>query len=197
MSWVSKFHNCFLGCSETKASCIWGLLVLSFIESSIPMFQHFNIPVCWSVNCMSWVFNSRYVQKLKIDLYLRPFTNAIYGKFDLYCLYLFNCTCTILVCKLCFLFQTILDLWPVLILEVFSIEMSQRVKFLVTFLTVFFLVFKLYKSGLYITTYFGHGQCFIWAFSILIFLLFNVFKNLKSNHHQLFHTIFPVAMLQF
>ena len=34
-------------------------------------------------------------------------------------------------------------------------------QFLVTFLAVFFLVCKLYKSGLYILTYFEHGHYFI------------------------------------
>ena len=63
---------------------------MPFIESLIPIFQHFNDPAFRAVNCMSWLFNFRYVQKLKIDLYSRPFTTAIHRKFDLYCLYLFR-----------------------------------------------------------------------------------------------------------
>ena len=48
--------------------------------------------------------------------------------------------CTVLVYKLILLFPTILDLWPVLILEIFSswdIKKGQF-RFLVTFLDVFF-----------------------------------------------------------
>ena len=91
--------------------------------------------------------------------------------------------CTFLVCKSFLLFQTILDLWLVLILEIFSswgIKKSQF-QFLVSFLAVFFLACKLYKSGLYIITYFEHGQCFIWRFLVFRFLVFTVFKYLKFN----------------
>ena len=35
---------------------------------------------------------------------------------------------------------------------------------------IFFLACKLYKSGLYITRYFRHGQCFIWEFSVSAFI---------------------------
>ena len=63
-------------------------------------------------------------------------------------------------------------------------------QFLVTFLAVFS-VCKLYKSGLYIITYFGHRQCFIWGFLVLSFLDFSIYRNLKSNHHLLFRVIFP------
>ena len=39
---VGKFHSFFLTCSENEARCyIWGLLALSFIDSSIPIFQYF------------------------------------------------------------------------------------------------------------------------------------------------------------
>ena len=34
----------------------------------------------------------------------------------------------------------------------------------------FFLVCKLHKLGLYIATYFGHGQCFVWEFLALILI---------------------------
>ena len=33
-----------------------------------------------------------------------------------------------------------------------------------------FLVWKLYKLWFYLTTYFGHGQCFVWEFLILAFV---------------------------
>ena len=36
--------------------------------------------------------------------------------------------------------------------------------------TAIFLVWKLYKLCLYLTTYFGHGQCFVWEFLILAFV---------------------------
>ena len=65
--------------------------------------------------------------------------------------FFWSANCTILVCKLCLLFQTILDLWSVLILEIFSgwdIKKGQfqfsswdikqgQFQFLVTFLAVF------------------------------------------------------------
>ena len=34
---------------------------------------------------------------------------------------------------------------------------------------MFFLVCKLNKLGIYVTTYFGHAQCFIWVFLVLAF----------------------------
>ena len=97
-----------------------------------------------------------------MDLYLRAFSTAIYQKFDLYYLCLFRIflwseNCAVLVCKLC-LFQTMLDLWLVLILETFSskdINKSQF-QFLVTF-SNFFSSLEI----LLIITYFEHGQCFI------------------------------------
>ena len=106
---------------------------------------------------------------------------------------------TVLVCRLCLLFQIILDLWPVLILKAHSSEISRRVSFNCYLLfSCFVLVCKLYKLGLYITTYFEHGQCFIWGFLVFSFLVFSVYKNPKSNHHLLFLAIFPdLEMLQF
>ena len=35
---------------------------------------------------------------------------------------------------------------------------------------MFFLASKLFKSGLYITRSFRHGQCFVWEFSVLAFV---------------------------
>ena len=75
--------------------------------------------------------------------------------------------------------------------------MKGQVQFLITFLTVF-LVHKLCTSGLYIIAYFENGQCFIWGFLVFSFLVFNVYKNLISNHHLLFLAIIPdLDMLQF
>ena len=34
----------------------------------------------------------------------------------------------------------------------------------------FFLVFKLCSLGFFITTYFGHGKCFIWEFLVFAFI---------------------------
>ena len=54
------------------------------------------------------------------------------------------------------------------------------------------------KSGLYIITYVGHGQYFIWGFLVFSFLVFSVYKNLKFNQHLRFLAIFPDReMLQF
>ena len=85
---------------------IWWILVLSFMESSIPTFQyffqlffiwsvncssHFLVPFCWSVNCI-WVepLISEMSKSLNMDLYLRAFSIAIYRKFNLYYLRLFR-----------------------------------------------------------------------------------------------------------
>ena len=76
---------------------------------------------------------------------MRPFNSAIYGKFHLFYLcqfrlFFWSVHCTVLVCKLCHLFQTILDLWPVLILEVFNHCDIKKglLEFLLTLLTAFF-----------------------------------------------------------
>ena len=61
---------------------------------------------------------------------------------------------------------------------------------LVTFLAVFFLVCKLYNSGLYVIKYFGQRKCFIWRNLVFSFLLFSVYKSRKSNHQLLFLAIF-------
>ena len=87
---------------------------------------------------------------------------------------------TILVCKLCLLFQTILDLLSVLIVEIFSgwdIKKGQF-QFIVTFLVVIFWSVNC-TSGLYFITFFEHGQCFIWGFLVFSFSVFSVFKYLK------------------
>ena len=99
--------------------------------------------------------------------------------------FFWSANCTILVCKLCLLFQTILDLWPVLILEIFSswdIKKGQF-QFLVTFFTVFFWSVNC-TSGLYIITYIEHGQCFIWGFLVNIesVLLLVLVKYMLCSH---------------
>ena len=94
--------------------------------------------------------------------------------------FFWSANCPILVCKWCLLFQTFLDLWPVLILEIFSswdIKNGQF-QFLVTFLSVTFWSVDC-TSGLYIITYFEHGQCFISGFLVFSLSVFSVFKYLK------------------
>ena len=78
-------------------------------------------------------------RSLNMNLYLRTFSIAICQKFNLYYLHLFRLFYS-MVSKLCLLFQTILDLWPVLILEIFSSCDIQKDQFpfLVTFSAVFF-----------------------------------------------------------
>ena len=82
--------------------------------------SHILVPFCWSVNCTSWTFD------LNMNIYLRALSVAILQKFDFYYLcqfrfFFWSANCTILVCKLCLLSQTILNLWPVLILEIFLV----------------------------------------------------------------------------
>ena len=78
------------------------------MESSLPTLQYFFCifylvcklfkglfqPVCQSVNCMSWVFESEHISEISsngsINIFLRPCSIAIYGKFYLYCLYHFR-----------------------------------------------------------------------------------------------------------
>ena len=127
-------------------------------------------------------------RSLNMNLYLTAFSIAI--RFVLFVpiqRFFWPANCKILVFKLCLLFQTILDLWPVLMLEIFGywdIKKGQC-QLLVTFLVVFFWA-VMYKSGLYIIIYFEHGKCFIWGFLVFTILVFSVFKYLK------FLAIFPV-----
>ena len=104
MSRVSKFNNFFVICSEIKARRIiegfqycflWKVqfqlssTFSSFFSTGLLIAQiTFLVPICWSVNCISWVFDFRNLQKL--NLYLRAFSTAIYQKFDLYYLCLFK-----------------------------------------------------------------------------------------------------------
>ena len=72
MSWVSKFNNFFLTCTETEARFIFEgfniVLYRKFISDSLILFCFFYLvcklfkglfqSLCQSVNCMSWVFES-------------------------------------------------------------------------------------------------------------------------------------------
>ena len=72
MSWVSKFSNFFLTCTETEARFIFEgfniVLYGKFISDSPILFCFFYLvckmckglfqSLCQSVNCMSWVFES-------------------------------------------------------------------------------------------------------------------------------------------
>ena len=72
MSWVSKFNNFFLTCTETEARFIFKdfniVLYEKFISDSPKLFS-FSLSACksfkglfqplsQSVNCMSWIFES-------------------------------------------------------------------------------------------------------------------------------------------
>ena len=123
-------------------------------------------------------------RSLNMNLYLRAFSIAIYQKvlFVLFVpiqTFFWSANCTILVCKSCSLFQTILDLWPMLILEIFSSwDIKCQFQFLITFLAV--------VSGLQIVqirSVYHHiikrGQCFNWGFLVFSILVLSVLKYLK------------------
>ena len=74
---------------------------------------------------------------------------------------------------------------------------KSQFQFLVTFLAVFFMAFKLYKSGLYIITYFDHRQCFILGLLVFSFLVSSVFKYLKSTFSRSFSRSGQVTVLVF
>ena len=72
MSWVNKFNNFFLTCTETEARFIFEdfniVLYGKFVSNSpirfllfylvCKLFRELFQPLCQSVNCMSWVFES-------------------------------------------------------------------------------------------------------------------------------------------
>ena len=90
--------------------------------------------------------------------------------------FFWSVNCTILVCKLYLLFQTILNLWPVLILEIFSgwdIKKGQF-QFLVTFLAVFFWSVNCTK----LICIFSYTE----SISILVFSVFKYFKSIFSSN---------------
>ena len=110
---------------------------------------------------LRWTFGFRDVQKLKLEFIFESFKYCYLSKFRIV-LFLPIQTFFLSVSKLCLLFETILDLWSVLILEIFSswdIKKGQF-QFLVTLLAVFFWSVNC-TSGLYIITYFEHENCFI------------------------------------
>ena len=110
--------------------------------------------------------------------------------------FFWSANCTVLVSKLCLLFQTILDLWPVLILGIFSslIIKKAQFQFLVSFLVVFFWSVNCANQICIAASYFKHGQCFIWGFLVFRFLAFSVLSILNL----LFSAIFPdLEMLKF
>ena len=106
MSQNWKFHNSFLTWSENETRCIFedvwychswkvqfqlSCIFLKFFSSGLSIAQvTFLVTFYRSANCVSWVLISGTYRTLNINLYLRPFSTAIYGKFDLYCLYLSN-----------------------------------------------------------------------------------------------------------
>ena len=90
--------------------------------------------------------------------------------------FFWSVNCTILVCKLYLLFQTILNLWPVLILEIFSgwdIKKGQF-QFLVTFLAVFFWSVNCAK----LVCIFSYTE----SISMLVFSVFKYFKSIFSSN---------------
>ena len=121
---------------------IWAILVLSFMESSIPTFQYlFKLFFIWSVNWSShffspfllvsklyelslWVIEliSEMSSNVSVNLYSRPFSIAIYGKFYLCFLYysdfFWSVNCTNLVWKLYIIFRKYQDIQILFILEI-------------------------------------------------------------------------------
>ena len=104
----------------------------------------------WSVNCTVMVSKLCLISQTTLNLW-EVLILEIFSSWDIkkgqfqflvtfLAVFFWSVNCTILACKLCLLFQTILNLWPVLILEIFSgwdIKKGQF-QFLVTFLAVFF-----------------------------------------------------------
>ena len=138
-----------------------------------------------------------------MNLYLRAFSIALYQMLDLHYLpiqtFFWSANCTILVCKFFLLFQTILDLWPVLISEIFRCWDLKKAQFNSQLLfQLFFLVCKLYKSGLSIITFLHMGN-------IRVYYLFKGFQYLAFQFLEflsilslVFLAIFPVLeMLKF
>ena len=107
------------------------------------------------------------------------------------------------------LFQTILDLWPVLILEIFSSWNIKKGQFqLVTFLAVVFLFCKFYirsVNQVCISSHiFEHGQRFMWrflGFSFLVFILsllfLAIFPHLEMSKFWSVNYVCQVCKLYF
>ena len=136
MSWVSKFNNFFLTCTENKARFIFeGFNILrygKFISESLIIFLIFlsgllYFSVTLSVNKLYkwslWIIEHTWEmsRNVSIDLYLRPCSIAIYGKFYLYYLYHLRLFWSVNwenpVCKLCITFWKCQDTQTLLILK--------------------------------------------------------------------------------
>ena len=119
VNYMSRVHIFFSDMLRKLGKvCIWRLLILSFLESSIPAFQHiFSFFSSSLYNCSSHSFSailkvsklcviipwtighiSQMSRNISIDLYLRSFSIAIYWK--IYLCSLSYCR-LFLVCKLC------------------------------------------------------------------------------------------------
>ena len=135
MSWVSKFNNFLLPCSETEARFIFEgfniVLYGKFVSDSPALFLLFFYLVCilfeglFQPLCQSVLVESVLVDmysNVSDNLYLRPCSIAIYGKSCLYCLYhlrlfFWSVNCENLVCKLCITFCKCQDTKILFILE--------------------------------------------------------------------------------
>ena len=112
--------------------------------------------------------------------------------------FFWSANCTFLVCKLCLLLQIILDLWSVLILEIFSswnIKTGQF-QFLVTFFSIFFWSVNC-TSGLEIRSAYHRifWTWFTWGFLVFSFLVFSVFKYIKFTLSSSFSWSWNVEVL--
>ena len=106
------------------------------------------------------------------------------------------CNYTILVCKLCLLFQAILDLWPVLILGIFSCWDIKKCQFqfLVTFLIAFLWSVNCANQVCISSHILNMGNILFEGFYYLVFW-FLAFLSILS---LVFLAIFPVLeMLKF
>ena len=130
MSRVIKLHNCFLTCWETETR-----FILSFMETSNRTFSFFHVVCKLLKSILNHFLLVRILYELTLWFQRCPEALALIYIWDLLDCHLwknwFVCTysvwflfvpiqtffwsvnCTSLVCKLCMLFQTILDLWAV------------------------------------------------------------------------------------
>ena len=142
-----------------------------FTESSFPTLQYFFSffhlvcklskglfqPLCQSLNCMSWVFEScnKHIsdmfRSLSINFYLRPCSIAIYGKFYLYCLYHFRLISGLLIVwfiKYALSFESAKIHKHCLHWSVFSADINRKIIFnCFPLFKLFLLVSKLYESS--------------------------------------------------
>ena len=133
----------------TKHCLYWSV----FSKSSIPNFSiFFNFVLICSANCASHIFSlfllvsKLYELSLRIREHILQIFQYCYLQQDQIVLFVpiqtffWSVNCTILACKLCFIFNVILNLWSVLILEIFNVLdiKKSQLQFLVTFVAVFF-----------------------------------------------------------